>query len=125
MKTYNVKMKIYYAHCMAIYNTKIEERDIASLNNLGFDVLNPNQEIHQEKCQEFENPMDYFLNLVNICDALAFRSLPTGKIPAGIYKEIMEAQRLGIPIIELPVNPILREMTVEQTRAYLTEVGQR
>lgn len=118
-------MKIYYAHCMAIYNTKIEERDIALLNNLGFDVLNPNQEIHQEKCQEFENSMDYFLNLVNICDALAFRALPTGKIPAGVYKEIMEAQRLGIPIIELPVNHILREMTVEQTRAYLTEVGQR
>ena len=120
-------LKIYYAHCLAIYNTPQEKRDIETLKKLGFEVVNPNEKIHQENAQKIkaENPdrvMNYFYRLVGECDAIAFRALPDGAIPAGVGGEI---KNLGIPVIELPSGIKRRVLTVEQTREYLEEVGQR
>lgn len=122
---FNNKKKIYYAHCRALYGTQQENRDILLLESLGFDVLNPNNKVHQDSCKAFIDVMEYFLQLVATCDAVAFRALPNGKIPAGVLKEVKFAYEKNKPVMELPVNIGLREMTVEQTRAYLTEVGQR
>ena len=116
---------IYYAHCKSIYGTKQEERDVYLLVELGYEVINPNEEVHQNMCRACTNPMDYFLNLVGTCSVLAFRALPYGKIPAGVLKEIKHARELEILVIELPVHEDLRSMTVDETRAYLTEVGER
>ena len=112
-------MKIYYAHSISIYNTSQEKRDIKSLESLGFDVVNPNKEIHQENYRS--KGMDYFVELVNSCDAIAFRAHPNGDIPAGIYKEIQADK----PIIELPSSINGRKLTVDETREYLKEVGFR
>lgn len=119
-------MKVYYAHCISLYGTKQELRDEELLKKLGYEVLNPNTKEHRDKCLfKGRATMDYFLRLVATCDVVAFRALPDGKIPAGVYKELLKAQTMGIPVIELPVNPVLREMSIEHTRAYLTEVGRR
>jgi len=37
-----MKRKIYYAHPLNIYNTAQEKRNIATLESLGFEVVNPN-----------------------------------------------------------------------------------
>jgi hypothetical protein len=66
-----------------------------------------------------------FRPLVNACDVFAFRALPDGRIPAGVYKELQWAREFGKTVIELPGNVLGREMTVDATRAYLAEVGQR
>lgn len=119
-------MRVYYAHCMNIYNTKQEERDLELLKSLGFEIINPNLEEHQNTCQHYRNPMDYFVDLVNDhAEALAFRALPNGQIPAGVYKEIQTALHKSIPVFELPVNVELRNISVEHTRAWLKELGQR
>lgn len=118
-------MKVYYAHCKAIYGTKQELRDIALLEKLGYEVLNPNKPEHQARCQEYENPMDYFKELVLECEAVAFRGLPNGEIPCGVFTEVSIAYDNQIPVFELPVHIKLREMSLEKTRAYLTEIGER
>jgi hypothetical protein len=119
--------KVYYAHCQANYGTPQEQRDLFLLRALGFDVLNPNSPevqsllMHASK----DNKMAVFQPLVESCDWLAFRALPDGSISAGVAKEIAWAQEAGKCVLELPSAILRRTLTVEQTRQYLSEVGQR
>ena len=115
-------MKCYYAHCQSIYDTPQEKRDIEILEALGFEVINPNLPEHQKECKTFHNPMAYFERLAKSCNVLAFRALQDGNIGAGVVQEIKCFEGL---IIELPSRILQRGLTVEQTREYLREVGQR
>jgi len=112
-----MKKKVYYAHCASIYNTPQEKRDIELLQGLGFDVVNPNDPKHQKA-----SSMGYFIKLALSCEILAFRGLPDGRIPAGIATEIFQFDGY---IIELPSGLFHRKISVEETREYLMEVGQR
>lgn len=118
-------MKIYYAHCICIYNTPQEERDLELLHKLfpNDDVYNPSQDENSDLGYR-QNGMKYFTDIVEECDLLAFRSLPYSKIPTGVFKEISHAQNKNIPIIELP-SFVDREMSVNDTRQYLKESGIR
>jgi len=128
---------VYYAHCQSIYGTPQEDRDVALLESLGFYVENPSNPRTQEyfkglKKKSEEDPkfpksyyMRFFFELIEKCHALAFRALPDGLIPLGIYKEIEKAKTMGIPVFELPSSIIRRQMSLETTREYLAEVGQR
>jgi hypothetical protein len=131
-------MNIYYAHCMAIYHTPQENRDVAALEELGFTVVNPNSWAVKESCEAvtakaLRDGTDtshavmeaVFKPLVESCDALAFRALPDGSIPAGVSKEICWAKEAGLNIVELPAAVNRRTLSIDQTRAYLAEIGQR
>lgn len=132
-------MNVYYAHCQAIYDTPQEKRDVETLEKLGFIVVNPNSPEHVDMVKKIKNMpekysmegieygrvMEYFTGLVNKCDILAFRALPDGAIPAGVAKEIEDARNENKPIIELPSSVLRRVISVDQTREYLKEVGQR
>ena len=76
-------------------------------------VLEPK---HQSQCKNRANPMDYFLNLVSLCDAVAFRAFQDGMIGAGVAKEIKRAKAESKPVIELPFDTTQRELSIEQTR---------
>lgn len=116
-------MKIYYARPISLYNTKQDIRDIELLSRLGFDVVNPNKETLQERYKT--EGMDAFLQAVNDCDALAFRSFQDGKISAGVKKEIDKANELLMPVIELPTITMSRVLSVDDTREYLKLLGNR
>lgn len=122
-------MKVYYAHSIGIYNTPQEERDLKILENLGFEVFNPNSVECDEGYREMKartgNGMGYFYHLVRSCDALVFRAHPDGTIPAGVVKEIKIAEEAGMPVFELPSSITRRSMSVDETREYLCEVGAR
>lgn len=118
-------MKVYYAHSMSIYGTLQEARDLDTLAKLGFLVLNPNKPKHQKGYTDSKLGMDYFLRLVESCDALVFRSLPFGRIPAGVAMEVDHAIKLGLPVFELPSSITARKLTLDETREHLREVGQR
>ena len=119
-------MNIYYAHCQTIYGTEQEKRDVAVLKQLGGYVINPSDEEHQTRMQTYENAMEYFMDLVKTCDILAFRGIsPDGSLPAGVAKEVKTADQHQMPVIELPTFAGRRFMTVDQTRTYLCESGQR
>jgi hypothetical protein len=122
-------MKVYYAHCQFLYGTKQEARDVALLEDIFDEVLNPNQEQFQKQAEEMKkqnkNAMNLFLSLVDGCEALAFRALPDGRIPAGVAGEIKRMRQNNGLIIELPSGLLSRSIDVEETREYLTETGQR
>ena len=119
------RIPIYYAHCKAIYGTPQEKRDVELLEKLGFEVVNPSEEIHEKLCREREDKMSYFVELVKDCGVLAFRSLPNGDIPVGVAKEIDVALEHNIPVIELPSLSLRRRLTISETKTYLCEIGER
>ena len=125
-------MRVYYAHCIAIYGTPQEARDLGLLFRLGHEVVNPNDLEVQERVDAAkargEDVMEtIFKPMVLSCEAVAFRALPDGRIPAGVAKEIDYAQQAKayIPVFELPSGLRARSIGVDETREYLAEVGQR
>lgn len=120
-----ILMKIYYAHFIGIYNTKQEERDLDTIKLLFpiAEIVNPNSKENEELYKS--KGMNLFFELVNDCDILVFRGCVNGKIPAGVMKEIKYTkEKYCMSIIELPTF-INREMTVDDTRNMLSELGVR
>jgi len=128
-------MLVYYAHTQGIYNTKVETRDIELLKRLGFEVANPNSKKYQDIVEDIradpritatgDAVMNYFYEVVRGCDALAFRALPDGRIPAGVAGEVQAALDAGLPVFEIPTSFLQRRIDVELTKEYLREIGQR
>lgn len=121
-------MKVYYAHCIAIYNTPQEQRDVALLKALGFEVVNPSEPWVDEALASIpkEERMYWFEHFADECDAIAFRGLPMSHIiPAGVAKEINWFMARNKPVIELPWGLTTRVISVDQTREYLREIGKR
>jgi hypothetical protein len=116
-------MKIYYARPINIYNSAQDQRDISLMEQIGFEVLNPNKEELQERYKK--EGMDVFLQAVTECDALAFRSFPDLSISAGVKKEIDKAIELNKLVFELPTITSKRILSVEDTREYLRCIGAR
>lgn len=118
-------MLAYYAHCVAIYNTPQEQRDIETLLALGWGILNPN-------CPDCDHGykavgMKFFETwpFENGATCIAFRALPDGSIPAGVAKEIELFKAKNLPVIELPSAVGRRTLSVDNTREYMREVGAR
>ena len=86
-------MKLYFAHPISIYNTRKESVLLDMITKTSFlsypEVLNPNSQYHE--CQYKIKGMDYFLNLVDSCDALIIYPFEDGYIGAGIVKEALRA----------------------------------
>jgi len=116
-------MVVYYARPISHYNTDQDQRDLDTLQALGFEVVNPNTEVLQERYKK--EGMDVFLNLIKSCDALAFRSFSDLKISAGVMKEINVAIDHGLLVIELPTLTWSRFLSVEETRNYLKDLGHK
>ena len=125
-----MKLICYYAHPMPTYGSTIETQDIEMLEALGFDVINPANPEHQQKCKDYiakfghAAVMNYFIDIIEKqCNILAFRALPDGYITSGIAAEICIAKDNNMPIIELPRALEERSMSYIETKQYLTEVG--
>lgn len=139
---------IYYSHSCTLYNTLQETRDMVLLTTLGFTVISPNhptiearctavrkmvaaynERLHQERGKgHLLDASDTIMNiifkpLVDACAALAFRATPSGRITAGVAKEIAWAYDEQKPVLELPSSLLSRVMGLAETREYLTESG--
>lgn len=118
-------MKVYYAHCMAIYGKPQERADVKMLQSLGFTVFNPNNADVSKRCKKLRsqgiNPMAIFEDYVKRCDVFAYHPLPDGRIPSGVALEYEWAQEMNMPIIELPADNMFaqRRMSYEDTVKYL------
>jgi hypothetical protein len=54
-------MKVYYAHCISLYDTPQEARDLLHLEMLGFDVINPNSQEVEQRCDNVRQAhKDYY-----------------------------------------------------------------
>jgi len=125
------RKKVYYAHSMHLYGTAQEERDIETLELLGYIVLNPSDKHIQEQFRKWQADfqdkeyMLFFDYLIGECDIFAFRRHVDGKIPAGVWKEIQYAENQGKIVFELPTILPSHELSVAETRKYLELNGQR
>ena len=123
------KLKCYYAHTMTSYDSTIEEQDIELLEKLNFEVVNPNTEETQSNVDEYikkhgkDKVMDYFGLIIDDCDLVAFRSIPTGEILSGVAFELNHAYVTDKPIIELPCSIQKRIWDYPTTKKYLIELG--
>lgn len=123
-------MMVYYAHCLALYGTAQEKRDVELLERLGFTVFNPNNQMVEGLVRDAKKNGDdvmeaVFKPLAQSAASLVFRALPDGSIPAGVAKEIDWALEAGVPVFELPSAVLSRVLSLEATREYLREVGYR
>ena len=115
-------IKCYYAHPMNLYGTELENDDIIALLKMGFEVVNPNKQRHQEACKDttkWDSPTDYFVAMVAECDVVAYRAFPDGGIGAGVAKEVMVARNDNKPCFELAALEGRRVLPVDSTREHL------
>lgn len=115
--------KVYFARPISLYKTKQDLRDIKLLQDLGFEVVNPDKDELSKRYKE--EGMSVFLSAVMDCDCLAFRSFQDLKIGAGVKAEIQKAIETGKMVFELPTITDSRFLSVEETRQYLAYIGQR
>ena len=125
-------MKYYFAHPISIYNTKKEKVlfEMLSSSLLLTDpiIVNPNSEYNE--AQYKLKGMDYFLGLVDECDALIIYPFEDGTIGAGIVKEALRAIDNKKRIYQIDPKTFEMEeifklkncLTVEETRAKLKEL---
>lgn len=114
----------YLAHPISEYGTAKQRKAIAMITRAGWNVLNPDTVTHQIGYKAAgARGMDYFVNLVKKCDALAFMPFPDGRIGAGVGKEMETAFDMGIPVYEIdngvliPMNKMPKNiLSVEETR---------
>lgn len=116
-------MKVYFARPINLYNTNQDERDIETIKQLGFIVVNPNKLELQSRYEK--EGMDVFFEALSDCDAIFFRSFYNLKISAGVQKEIDKGIELNKIIIELPTLTEERTLSVADTRNYLKYTGYR
>ena len=126
---------------MSLYDTPQESRDIALLESLGFEVVNPNDsmikaEVERIKFHAIDQKLSkdevsekimkfFFKSIIPKCDVLAYRAFVDQKIGAGVWGEINCAQQLKLPVIELPTLTVGRVLDIKETRNYLTLMGER
>lgn len=139
-------MDIYYAHCLALYGTAQERRDLETLATLFPHALvhNPADAFIDSQCRAVRERFnvdvtfranytddsdavmeEVFKPLVQRCQLLVFRGTPEGSITSGVAREIRYAEAAGIPVLELPSGLYQRMLCKTATREYLREVGQR
>lgn len=114
--------RAYYAHRLQSYHTDEEARDIALIESLGFECVNPSAPEHS-RTKRGERTMEEFCQLAASCDLLIFRAFPEGRISSGVHKELAAMRKAGKPILELPSYPQFRHraLTREQTRARMRD----
>lgn len=96
------KKRCYFAHHVTDYNTEREMAAIEVIESHGFVVENPNSPEHDAEYKQ--HGMQYFVDVVTGCDALAFQRFPEGQIGAGVAKEIGAAAISGLSIFEVTDN---------------------
>lgn len=95
--------KIYYAHHLWKYNTKIEEYELEVIKRYfpNAKIINPNGYIEQGR--EESIIMKDCLEVIENCNILIFSSV-NGVIGRGVFNEFNKASKLGLPIYYIMDN---------------------
>ncbi|RLD67280.1 MAG: hypothetical protein DRI84_02900 [Bacteroidetes bacterium] len=119
-------LKVYYAHPISLYGTPQEERDLKLLEYLHPKAIiyNPATDKGVEEGYK-EKGMRYFYEIINHCDFLYFRAFPDLKIGAGVWGEIQHGVKESCIVLELPILLESRMLSINDTREYLKQCGNR
>lgn len=121
-------MRIYLAHPITDYGTERQEKAIALIGAMGWQVENPDQQHHAKAYQE--HGMQHFVDLVEDCDGLAFLRFQGGDIGAGVAKEIETALRRGLMVWDISSGKMenigtmmpFPVLSVEETRKRIADI---
>lgn len=116
---------VYYAHPISLYNTLQEKQDLQTLAAICYKIVNPNHPDIEKKYIDSGKDWKIFDDLVLGCEALAYRTLPDGRITSGVWKEIQLALANNIAVIKLPNLESEVVMTKDETLQHLKEMGLR
>jgi hypothetical protein len=132
---YNIRMnnKIYYAHHLYKYDTKIEEYELELISKIlsKYDVLNPNGEIEHEDLSNEQKIMEKCLSEISKDNVIGvvFSSI-SGVIGKGVYDEVNHALSLGKDVYYIYNNAISKcsnisfELTNQDSRRFYAIVQQ-
>ena len=118
--------RIYLAHPVTDYGGQRQATAVAILEAAGYEVEIPDQPHHQTGYRL--GGMDYFMRVVEGCNALAFLRFHDGSIGAGVGKEILAAQMAGIPVYDIGYGELTPDsnptpvLSVDDTRAKLASI---
>jgi hypothetical protein len=104
-------MKVYYAHHMWKYRTKIEEYelDLITAHFGECEIFNPSTDVHQDDTDE--SIMDKCLRAVRKSDALVFSSL-SGVVGRGVTQEVDLALEEGKEVYLIQNNYLIRAKSI-------------
>lgn len=120
-------MKIYYAHHIYKYNTKVELYEIELIKKYlpDSEIINPNGYINQDDVDE--NIMKDCLNTIEKCDSLVFSSM-NNVVGLGVYREINKALLGNIPIYYITEDQVIEVVNIDwniinhSNRAYASPI---
>ena len=125
------KNKIYFGHPINTYNKEIETtiEEVIKKEFEWLDILNPNQQIHQEGYQRYKktrgNGMEYFYQeVLPLCSSGIFLSFPEGTFGAGVAGEYQWLKEQGRPIYTINNKGLITSegidtnliLSIEETR---------
>ena len=120
--------RIYFAHPVTDFGGSSRQKTaIEAISAIGASVENPDQEHHARSYQAAG--MDYYRDVVQSCDGLAFMRFHDGSIGAGVGREIDWAIEADLPVWEVFGSQLFEVLgrptpilDVEQTRAVLARL---
>lgn len=86
------KLKLYFAHPMAHYDTSFEKECLKAIKKRygrEYEIINPNCDFHQKCCEHFG--FEHFVNFVKNCDAVVAVPYLDGKWGTGVWQEVLTA----------------------------------
>lgn len=116
-------MKIYYAHHMYKYNTKVEEYELSLIKKTfpKGTVINPNGFFSFSPQESEESIMQSCLETIHKSDALVFSSM-SGVVGVGVFTEVNFAISLKKPVYYIQNNKITK---CSQVMFQITDEGDR
>lgn len=107
-------MKIYFAHPVSDYGSLREKECLEQIQKHfpGAEILNPNQDVHNEAY--LTEGMAYFERLVMACDCVVAAPFADGEWGMGVFREAETVSRKGGKVFEL--HKSLREIDIKDIR---------
>ena len=104
--------RVYYAHHLWKYNTKIEDYELRLIGDCfpTAIIMNPNGDIPQEGSEE--SIMEECFDLIGSCEVLVFSSV-NGVVGKGVYDEVNLALKHDKPIFYIFNNSVVRIIGLE------------
>ena len=94
-------MRIFYSHAKQIYGTPAEKRQLMMIkDHFPADSVVVDPGVVEDASVEPEKEIQYFLRLVDQCDAVVF-SRHRGVVTSGVSQEVNYAMSKGKPVFEL------------------------
>lgn len=109
-------MKLYYAHHIWKYDTKIEDYEIEVVKSCftdGVEIVNPKTAAEQNKDSKLI--MEDCLRIIQRCDGLVFSSI-SGVVGKGVYREVEKALKDNKPIYYIFYNTLHSEITMDNLK---------